>query len=348
MGKLGEAGLEPARPFGQGILNPQRLPFRHTPDTIQPTLCITILPASRAIGTAQSNRVSCTIMRKSLQIATPAKINLTLAVRERRPDGFHEIESWIVPIALYDTLSFAESAEWALDVCPPTPAIPVDESNLVTRAARALAKASGVPCQARVTLQKQIPAGAGLGGGSSDAAATLLGLNQLWNINWPVERLMPIAASLGSDVPLFLDPRPVIVSGRGEIIESLYRSWSGWVALVIPPFGLSTADVYRRHAESPPAPIPRNQPWLETPPDALTLGHRLFNDLDSAAFAIEPRLDRLRSTLDSALRRPVRMTGSGSCLFSVFDSQTEAETWMAAAKPLSEPGYKIEVVATLA
>lgn len=348
MGKLGEAGLEPARPFGQGILNPQRLPFRHTPDTLQPTLCITILPASRAIGTAQSNRVSCTIMRKSLQIATPAKINLTLAVRERRPDGFHEIESWIAPIALYDTLSFAKAGEWALDVCPHSSTIPSGESNLVTRAARALADASGLPCQAQVTLQKQIPAGAGLGGGSSNAAATLLGLNQLWNLKWPVEQLSPIAASLGSDVPLFLDPRPVIVRGRGEIIETLSEPWSGWVALVIPPFGLSTADVYRRHAELSPDPIPRNQPWLQTPLDASTLGRGLFNDLESAAFAIEPRLARLRSTLDSALRRPVRMTGSGSCLFSIFDSQNETETWMAAAKPLIEPGYKIEVVATLA
>ncbi|MBI5765378.1 MAG: 4-(cytidine 5'-diphospho)-2-C-methyl-D-erythritol kinase [Planctomycetes bacterium] len=282
-----------------------------------------------------------------IQSKAPAKINLTLAVRERRPDGFHEIESWIVPIALYDTLSFAPSDAWMLEVIPPTPTVAVDESNLVARAARALAGVSGVPCRARVTLQKQIPVGAGLGGGSSDAAATLLGLNQLWNLHWPIERLLPIAASLGSDVPLFLDPCPVIVRGRGEVMEKLSKSWRGWVAIVIPSFGLATADVYRRHAETVPASVHRNQPWIAASQDASTLSHQLFNDLESAAFAIEPRLGKIRDDLSNQLSRSVRMTGSGSCLFSIFDSPTEAEAWSGAASPIIGPGYRVVVVPTL-
>lgn len=285
-------------------------------------------------------------MQASLQIATPAKINLTLAVRERRPDGFHEIESWIIPIAMYDTLLFAPSDDWMLDVVPPTPAISVDETNLVTRAARALAADSGVPCRAGVTLQKQIPIGAGLGGGSSDAAATLLGLNQLWGLNWPVERLIPIASSLGSDVPLFLDPCPVVVRGRGEVIEKLTASWRGWVALVIPTVGLSTVRVYRRHAEFSAAPIQHNQPWCDVAPTAATLSRQLFNDLESAAFSIEPRLASLRESLEAIQSRSVRMTGSGSCLFTIFDTQAEAISWAAAAEPIVGTNGRIEVVAT--
>lgn len=282
-----------------------------------------------------------------MQLRTPAKINLTLAIRSRRPDGFHEIESWITPIALYDTLTFTESNDWQLAIHPAHPTVAADETNLIAKAAQALAAAAGRSCHTNVTLDKRIPVGAGLGGGSSDAAATLLGLNTLWNLNWPLARLTTIAAALGSDVPLFLDPRPVIVRGRGEIIEPLPSSWRGWIALVLPSFSLATADVYRRHAQLH-APIRSHvQPWPASSLPADELAPHLFNDLEPAAFDLAPRLRTLHTDLNAVDARPARMTGSGSCLFTIFDAQSDAERWAAKAQPTLDDSDRIEIVATL-
>ncbi|MEK6643369.1 MAG: 4-(cytidine 5'-diphospho)-2-C-methyl-D-erythritol kinase [Planctomycetota bacterium] len=282
-----------------------------------------------------------------MQLKTPAKINLSLAIRGRRPDGFHEIESWITPIALYDTLTFAESSNWQLAIRPAHPTVAADETNLIAKAAHALATEAGRSCHAHVTLDKCIPVGAGLGGGSSDAAATLLALNTLWNLNWPIARLTTIAAALGSDVRLFLDPRPVIVRGRGEILDLLPSSWQGWIALIIPSFALSTVDVYRRHSRLSQPIHGDHKPWLASSRPADELAPHLFNDLEPAAFDLEPRLRTLHADLNTIDGRPVRMTGSGSCLFTIFDAKSDAERWAEKSRTRLDIGDRIDIIESL-
>jgi 4-diphosphocytidyl-2-C-methyl-D-erythritol kinase len=198
-----------------------------------------------------------------------------------------------------------------------------------------------------IELEKHIPTGAGLGGGSSDAAATLLGLNSLWRLDRPVERLMPIAAQLGSDVPMFLEPGSAVIRGRGERVERLKAGWQGWLALVVPSYGVSTASVYARWAGPRPRQAAPRRPWERLPGDAEELSPLLFNDLEDAAFAGEPRLGRLHAALDGLAGRPVRMTGSGSCLFALFDSREEARNWRREALPRLDQGDRILVAATV-
>ena len=402
---LGVAGIEPARPYGQGILNPQRLPFRHTPvrvagiagigadvivlgkivdvqgvggntgTSIIPSTAIlagadrwststavsgrfsfwakTRIPSWHAatmagmVPTRSGKNVNTSTSRRTVECLAPAKVNLTLAVLGRRPDGYHELESWIVMLRWYDRLVLTEQAGLSLAIEGECAGVVADESNLVWRAAVALAGATGRRADAAVTLRKQIPIGGGLGGGSSDAAAALVGLNRLWEADWPVARLAPIAAELGSDVPLFLEHGSAIIRGRGEQVERLADGWKGWLTLIVPDYAVSTPEVYRRWTGGGPRPAAKREPWRDRALGSGELGRRLFNELEAAAFAAEPRLKALHGRLDGLDGRSVRMTGSGSCLFAVFDAEAEAQAWGRLASELLEDGEKVRVVETV-
>ena len=150
----------------------------------------------------------------SYDVPAPAKLNLFLHVVGRRADGYHLIDSLMLPIDWCDTLHFERRDDGRLarhDLGDPLPA-----DDLCLRAARALQQASGTPLGADISIEKRLPSGAGLGGGSSDAASTLLALNRLWGLDWPLERLLPIGLALGADLPFFLDGRPARVGGIGE------------------------------------------------------------------------------------------------------------------------------------
>ncbi|MFQ5424152.1 MAG: 4-(cytidine 5'-diphospho)-2-C-methyl-D-erythritol kinase [Phycisphaerae bacterium] len=289
-----------------------------------------------------------------LRFQAPAKINLTLAVLGLRADGFHEIESWVVPVRLLDVLEFEAAADLSLTVEASDDAhVPDDARNLVWQAAVALARAAGREPSGRVRLVKSIPVGAGLGGGSSDAAATLRGLNALWGLGWPVARLAEVAAGIGSDAPMFLEPQAAVIRGRGERVEPLGRGVSagaaGWLVLITPVFGVSTAAVYAAWSQTT---IDRDcdrpgTPWRDRSCDSLTLMPRLFNDLEPAAFAVEPRLAALHGLLDGLGGRIVRMTGSGSCLFTLFDAEAAAIEWRDRARLRLGTTAKAEVLRTL-
>lgn len=287
-----------------------------------------------------------TIVDQVVRRQAPAKVNLTLAVFGRCPDGYHELESWVVPISLHDELSFAPAAGLSLTVLGTRETLHADPSNLVSRAAMAMARTAGRRPEAMIRLEKHIPVGGGLGGGSSDAAATLLGLNSLWDLHWPQERLMEIAAELGSDVGLFLRPGPVVLRGRGERVEQLSASWKGWLALVMPSYGVSTALVYGRFLQEPGQRAGESPVWSRPVSDATALSRCLFNDLEPAAFACEPRLGALHAALDGLEDRAVRMTGSGSCLFAIFDTELEARAWRGRASAHLAEGDEILVVKT--
>jgi 4-diphosphocytidyl-2-C-methyl-D-erythritol kinase len=286
-----------------------------------------------------------------LAFDTPAKLNLTLAVVGRRPDGYHDLESWVVMVRWCDRLRFADSEEFAITVKGAGSNALQNSSNLVWRAAVALADAAGRKPTGAITLEKHIPVGAGLGGGSSDAAAALLGLNALWGLQWPAAQLSPIAAHLGSDVPVFLTPGAAVIRRRGEDVERLAESWKGWVALIMPPYPILTAAVYKAFScmtgDRPVRSSGEQRPWQNPPPQSTGLLSRLYNDLEAAAFSTEPRLGRLHARLDGFSGRRVRMTGSGSCLFTLFDSQDEALSWSGKAAQRLEPGEDIRVVETL-
>lgn len=278
-----------------------------------------------------------------------AKLNLTLAVLGRRPDGFHELESWAVPIALTDELRFEAADDLRLTIETKT-ATPLanDASNLIHRAARALADAADRPAQAHIHLVKRVPIGGGLGGGSSDAAATLSALNELWSLYWSIERLAAIGATIGSDVPFFLAGGQAVMRGRGEILSRV-KGWRGFAAVILPPYGVSTAEVYRCHARR--AEIARAEarsrptaaPWEVQGIGADQLLPMLFNDLEAAAFEVEPRLGVLHTRLLGEGGRIVRMTGSGSCLFTLFDDESAARAWSSRIKSVLLAEERVQI-----
>jgi 4-diphosphocytidyl-2-C-methyl-D-erythritol kinase len=264
----------------------------------------------------------------------PAKINLTLGVGPRRPDGYHGIESLVARIELCDRLVVSERADDRITLFCDDPSVPADESNLALRAARALAGKAfdrkpgggGRRAGASIELYKRIPAGAGLGGGSSDAATALLLLNDLWRTGLSRAELAALGASLGSDVPLFFHSSPCVLRGRGEIVEDLATRLSGWALLVTPLMHSSTPAVYRAFDEMPAAPRAHSlSAALQGLTSCEALMPLLYNDLEAPAFRVRPELKELADKLRAALGVAARMTGSGSAFYRLYDSRAAAE-----------------------
>ncbi len=257
-------------------------------------------------------------------VAAPAKVNLFLEVLGSRPDGYHELQTLLIPIDLYDTLEIQPRVDGQLVLSCHAPGIPTDSSNLVWKAATALRTAFGVTTGAQIHLTKRIPHEAGLGGGSSDAASTLMALNVIWNLNKPIQELAPIAAQIGSDVPAFLHAGPTWCCGRGEIVEPIRAAKPLDLVVVKPPFGLSTAEVYR-HVRIP-----------ETPEsgDALraalaagnveAIGRLTHNRLQPPAFALQPLANWVYDVLLAQAPLGVLLSGSGSSVFAIARDRRDA------------------------
>jgi len=265
-----------------------------------------------------------------VEVLAPAKLNLFLEVLGRRPDGYHEIESLMVAVDLYDRLHFAEDPSGAITLVCDDPTLPTGGENLVVRAAERIRAESGRPLGAAIALHKVIPAQAGLAGGSSDAAATLVALDRLWNLRLSPGRLDALAGEVGSDVAFFRQAPAALCRGRGERVEGLSMTLAQPLhfVLVCPPVGLSTAEVYR-HMEVPerPRPIgPVVEALVAGRPDAL--GRSLFNRLQPVAEALQPDLVRVRTalarlgpSLDGHL-----MSGSGSAYFGLARDRSAADS----------------------
>lgn len=264
-----------------------------------------------------------------LRILAPAKINLGLRVFPLRSDGFHPLESWMVPTSWHDTLTFTPRGPLKLTVTGRAEEIPTElDKNLITRAAIKLAQRAGIEPTGTIHLHKVLPPGGGLGGGSSDAANTLVALNRMWNVNLTAEILVEIAASLGSDIPFFLPGVAALCTGRGEILTPLPGQHPLFAIMIVPPQGCPTKDVYQAFdtGHQHPAAI------RETKTDwnrisslrGRDLLNELINDLEPPAFDVAPWLKELRDKASSAAGRPVHMTGSGSTLYTLADSGAEA------------------------
>ncbi len=260
------------------------------------------------------------------RVRAPAKINLSLAVTGRRSDGYHELDSVVAPVDLYDEVEVAVSASAAPEVllrCTPSAAAPAGEENVAVRAARAFLRRMQLCARIIVALTKRIPIGAGLGGGSSDAAAVLRCLNALVTGPTPGDELAGWGLELGADVPLFLFGRPARMRGIGERLEPLELDTRRSLVIAFSGIGLDTAAVYAKHDD------------LLTTSGALhsirslTSGreplHHMQNDLEAAAVHLQPGLRRLKERLSALGAVGAAMTGSGSAMFGWLESRVEAE-----------------------
>lgn len=264
---------------------------------------------------------------QSVECLSPAKVNLTLRVLGRRADGYHEIESLVARVTLADEVGVAvgEAAGAASSGGHPwritcsDPAVPTDERNLAWQAAARLAEAAALaPQPLHIHLEKRIPAGMGLGGGSSNAATVLRLLNKIWGLNWPAGRLAEVGARIGSDIPLFLGGPVCILRGRGEQIEPVRARPRGRVVLFLPTLASPTGPVYAAWpAHRPTADRPAISDILACLDDPPTLRAQLFNDLEAAATAVTPALGLLAAHLRARCPVPVCMSGSGAAYFAL-------------------------------
>jgi 4-diphosphocytidyl-2-C-methyl-D-erythritol kinase len=285
-------------------------------------------------------------------IAAPAKLNLFLEVLRKRPDGYHDIESLMVAVDLFDTLAVRAQATGAISLTCDPPGLSAGADNLVVKAANLLRDRVGRPdLGAAIHLTKRIPTQAGLGGGSADAAAALLALNQIWKLAQTREELAAMGASIGSDVAFFLSPPAAWCEGRGEVVtpEPVGRPLD--FVLVAPAVGLATADVYRR-LEVPAAPSAGAELRRAVRAgDAEAVGRSLFNRLEKPAFALAPAVERVSRRLAGLGPCGALMTGSGSAAFAVCRSRQEAIRLAAAfenSRPGGEPESRVLVVRSLA
>ncbi len=290
--------------------------------------------------------MSCLAGDRQSAIA-PAKINLTLRVLGKRADGYHDLESVVAKVTLYDGIDLFVRDGPAIQIECTNPAVPTDAGNTVWRAIEFMAARGSPAPSLRVQLHKRIPVGAGLGGGSSDAAAVLEMLNRYWGGRLERVEIKKLGAQIGSDVPGFLQPGAVYVTGRGETVEPVVLPWAGWVVLVFPPFAVSTAAAYRAWQEGRSCAGPDARACLQPQYNvAEKLDEVLFNDLEQSVFAVEPRLKQTKDLVEEKTGQKLHMTGSGSTLFACLDSHEEAEQLNRRIDQL--PGLRSQVTRVIA
>jgi 4-diphosphocytidyl-2-C-methyl-D-erythritol kinase len=268
----------------------------------------------------------------ALEKNSPCKVNLLLNILGRRPDGFHELETVMHPVNLCDRLAFERAGRGVTLTCSDA-SLPVDAGNLVHRAATAFLDTAQIHDGVRMHLEKRIPLAAGLGGGSGNAATTLLGLNELFGQPLPPDRLAELAAALGSDVPFFLQTKPALATGRGEKIQPLdsFPALRGTMFLLVHPgFGISTAWAYQNLARFPAA--LNGQPGRAQKLIALlhaghlpAAGKVFYNSLEAPALEKYPLLALFQEFLRSHGAAAALMSGSGSTTFAFVAGRKPAE-----------------------
>jgi 4-diphosphocytidyl-2-C-methyl-D-erythritol kinase len=291
-----------------------------------------------------------------LEKTSCCKVNLLLNILGKRPDGFHELETLMHPVGLYDRLTFDRGGRDIKLTCD-DPILPVHSRNLVFRAAALFLKKAGIHDGVRIHLEKRIPVAAGLGGGSGNAATTFLALNELFDHPLPPTALQEMAASLGSDIPFFLQGRPALATGRGEVIQPLEffpALRSAHIVLIHPGFGISTAWAYQqlnRHAEAQHGRSGRAEKLaaLLRAGDLAGAGREFYNSLEAPALRKYPLLELFQEFLRENGAWAALMSGSGSTTFALTEAKKTAEQllesfkarfgvkcWMAAVKMNAE------------
>jgi 4-diphosphocytidyl-2-C-methyl-D-erythritol kinase len=259
---------------------------------------------------------------KKLKFKTPAKINLGLHIHKKRDDGFHELESLFQMVGWYDEVELEET-QGNVELFCDTAGIPNDKTNLVVKAARLLQKRCPGKCSGvKITLKKDIPSGAGLGGGSGNAAGVLLALNIIWNLKIPRDDLISMASELGSDVPFFLMSPCAIGTGRGEILQSVENRISFYILMIYPGFPISTPWVYENlklKLTKPKNNISILKNFILRS-EFAQLGAALYNDLEPVVFKRYPEILRVKNDLLNSGAGGALLSGSGSTVFGIFDN----------------------------
>ncbi len=281
----------------------------------------------------------------TLRYRAHAKINLGLEVRAQRPDGYHEIRTVLQSISLCDTLDFFPAAAGFTFTCS-DPSLPPGPENLVVKAASALREATGCAKGARVHLTKRTPSQAGLGGGSSDAAVTLIALARLWRLPSDASGLLPVAARLGSDVPFFLVGGTALGVGRGEEIYPLPDGPRYHLLIVKPASGMPTAEAYRRLDARLTAAGPGNRIFsiVQGVTDGRLDDGLLFNDFEEVAGERRGEGALLPKALVDAGARRVLLAGSGSSWVGFFQSRARAQE---AYRRMAHRGTSVVLTETL-
>lgn len=259
-------------------------------------------------------------MEQTLAMRAFAKINIGLRILRKRPDGYHDLETVFYEVEPFDEIVFSPSSK--LELTTDHPALSVDETNLCLRAARLLQQEMNVTSGVRIHLKKRIPMGAGLGGGSSNAAAVLVGLSTFWNLTLSDEKLHHFAAQLGSDVPFFLRGKCAYATGRGEVLQPVELSIPYWILVVTPPLHVSTAWAYQSLAlQTACEPIQLHKRLADVLLNPALLSAEILNDFERPVFAAYPDIEKLKTHLKISGAVFALMSGSGSSVFGFFTSK---------------------------
>ena len=270
-------------------------------------------------------------MEKCLSLTAPGKINLFFELLGKRDDGFHEIETVMSAVSICDRLDFclSDHADIQLELVGDDMGIPTDSRNLVVSALNQVRKQAGedgidgLP-GLKIRLVKQIPTEAGMGGASSNAASAITAANELWSLNWSLEKQLAVAAKIGSDVPFFLAGNLALCTGRGEKIRPIPSRFCMPIVIAKPPVGFPTAEVYSRsHLPSEPR---SSEPLLEAINlgQMTTVGGLVFNRLQPFAAEMSDWLERLRYEFSRTNCTGHQLTGSGSCYYGIYPSRKVA------------------------
>ena len=267
-----------------------------------------------------------------MQLRAPAKINLSFRILCRREDGFHEVETLMAPVSLHDELTISRAAKGeAIELVCDNAALPIGDDNLVVRAARLFLRSSGSNAGLRIELRKRIPHGAGLGGGSSDAASTLLGLRELLSAGVSAQELSAIAAEIGSDVPFFLARSAAVCRGRGELVTAVDLPRQLPILLLKPGFGVATPWAYSRWRDAV------ELRGISYRPQEFA-GITFVNDLERPVFEKHLFLGQTKMWL---LAQPevavAMMSGSGSTMFAVLHDASTADALARRARAELDP-----------
>ena len=256
----------------------------------------------------------------------PAKLNLFLHITGQRPDGYHSLQTVFQFLDYSDELTFADTDDGEISRALPVPGV-TEEADLCVRAARLLQTAAGVTQGVRIQLHKRLPLGGGLGGGSSDAATTLLALNELWRLNWPLNELAALGLKLGADIPVFIHGHAAWAEGIGEILTPM-EPVSTWYVVIVPPVAVSTARVFTAFADA------GRERQLTHHSPAITIrdfhAGRAHNDLAPVVRRLYPEVDKALKWLSSF--GAAKMTGSGACVFLAVASLDQGHAVLSALR----------------
>lgn len=281
-----------------------------------------------------------------IRVLAPAKVNLTLKIIGRREDGYHDIESLVQKISIFDRITLSEKDEPGIHLTCSDSTLPTNTENLAHRAALLIMESSRIQEKGlSIHLDKAIPHGAGLGGGSSDAAAVLMGLNMLWKLSCTREELAELGQEIGSDVSLFLHPSPSLITGRGEKVEPSPILVNAVFVVVYPGFPVSTRWAYSKFRLTKETDKYTLSGLYRTARGTLPSDQwqsLLVNDLEDTVAISHPEIGRCREDLIRAGATASLMSGSGSAVFGLFENRRTAEK---AAERMMEKGIQIVKVA---